>query len=107
LAGLAVSPGLVTGRASVVLSRTDVDAMEPGTILICPALTPAWTSLLGLAAGLVTEDGGVLAHGAIVAREYGVPAVMGLGDATGRIRSGQRIAIDGNTGTVTLLADEA
>jgi pyruvate,water dikinase len=106
LHGLAASPGLVTGWASVVQSPTDLAAMAPGTILICPALTPAWTPLLGLAAGLVTEDGGVLAHGAIVAREYGVPAVMGLGDATGRIRSGQRITVDGDAGTVTLLAAE-
>ncbi len=106
LQGVAVSPGRITARASVVLASTDLTAMEPGTILICPALTPAWTPLLGLAAGLVAEDGGVLAHGAIVAREYGVPAVMGVGDATVRIRSGQRITVDGDAGSVTLLAAE-
>jgi pyruvate,water dikinase len=77
--------------------------MEPGTILVCPTTTPAWTPLFSQARGLVTDVGGILAHGSIVAREYDIPAVLGTGVATQRIRSGQRIRIDGDAGTVTLL----
>ena len=77
--------------------------MEPGTILVCPTTTPAWTPLFAQARGLVTDIGGILAHGSIVAREYGVPAVMGTGSATQRIVSGQEITIDGSAGMVTLL----
>jgi len=102
LEGFAVSPGRVTGRASVILSPADFAAMEPGTILVCPATTPAWTPLFTRATALVTDIGGVLAHGSIVAREYGIPAVMGTGNATQRIVSGQTITVDGDTGTVAL-----
>jgi pyruvate,water dikinase len=77
--------------------------MEPGTILVCPTTTPAWTPLFSQASGLVTDVGGVLAHGSIVAREYDIPAVLGTGVATQRIRSGQMIRVDGDAGTVTLL----
>jgi phosphoenolpyruvate synthase/pyruvate phosphate dikinase len=77
--------------------------MEPGTILVCPTTTPAWTPLFSQARGLVTDVGGVLAHGSIVAREYDIPAVLGTGVATQRIRSGQMIRVDGDAGTVTLL----
>ena len=76
--------------------------MEPGTILVCPTTTPAWTPLFAQARGLVTDIGGILAHGSIVAREYGIPAVMGTGNATQRIASGQEITVDGSAGTVTL-----
>jgi pyruvate,water dikinase len=77
--------------------------MKPGTILVCPTTTPAWTPLFAQASGLVTDIGGILAHGSIVAREYGIPAVMGTGNATQRITSGQQITVDGNAGTVTLI----
>ncbi|HZA44328.1 MAG TPA: PEP-utilizing enzyme [Rubrobacter sp.] len=77
--------------------------MEPGTILVCPTTTPAWTPLFSQARGLVTDVGGILAHGSIVAREYGIPAVLGTGIATTRIGSGQTIRVDGDSGTVTLL----
>src|SRR3712207_9406345 len=80
--------------------------MEPGTILVCSTTTPAWTPLFSQARGLVTDVGGVLAHGSIVASEYGIPAVLGTGIATNRARSGQTIQVDGDRGTVTLL-DEA
>jgi rifampicin phosphotransferase len=102
LRGFAVSPGRVTGPASVILSPADFDKMEPGTILVCPTTTPAWTPLLAQTRGLVTDIGGILAHGSIVAREYGIPAVMGTGNATQRIASGQEVAVDGDAGTVTL-----
>lgn len=102
LRGFAVSPGTVTARASVILSPADFDKMEPDTILVCPTTTPAWTPLFAQAKGLVTDIGGILAHGSIVAREYGIPAVMGIEGASRRIVSGQLLTIDGNTGTVTL-----
>jgi len=103
LTGFAVSPGQVTGIASVILSPADFAEMQPDTILVCPTTTPAWTPLFGQAVALVTDIGAVLAHGSIVAREYGIPAVLGTGNVTARIVSGQRITVDGNRGTVTIL----
>jgi rifampicin phosphotransferase len=102
LRGFAVSPGRVTAPASVILSPADFGTMQPGTVLVCPTTTPAWTPLFSQARALVTDIGGVLAHGSIVAREYGIPAVMGTGIATQRIKNGQQITVDGDTGTVTL-----
>lgn len=103
LNGFAVSPGRVTAPASLIRSPDDFVKMAPDTILVCTTTTPAWTPLFSQAKGLVTDIGGALAHGSIVAREYGIPAVMGTGVATQRIESGQRIQIDGDAGTVTLL----
>jgi pyruvate,water dikinase len=103
LSGFAVSPGRVTAPASVIRSPADFGEMEPGTILVCPTTTPAWTPLFSQARGLITDIGGVLAHGSIVAREYGIPAVMGTGNATQRITSGQVVTVDGDAGIVTLL----
>lgn len=100
--GFAVSPGRVTARASVIQSPADFDKMGPGAILVCHTTTPAWTPLLAQARGLVTNIGGVLAHGSIVAREYGIPAVMGVSNATQRIAHGQQITVDGDAGTVIL-----
>jgi rifampicin phosphotransferase len=93
----------VSAPASVIRSTDDFSRMEPGTILVCPTTTPAWTPLFSQARGLVTDVGGVLAHGSIVAREYDIPAVLGTGVATQRIRSGQMVRLDGNAGTVTFL----
>jgi pyruvate,water dikinase len=82
LRGFAVSPGRVSAPASVIRSPADFPRMEPGTILVCPTTTPAWTPLFSQARGLVTDIGGVLAHGSIVAREFGIPAVLGTGQAS-------------------------
>ncbi len=106
LNGYAVSTGRVTAPASVIHSVADFDQMQPGSILVCTTTTPAWTPLFSQAVGLVTDVGGALAHGSIVAREYGIPAVMGTGVATERIQSGTMLAVNGDTGTVTLV-DEA
>ncbi len=103
LEGFAVSPGQVTAPASVVRSPQDFYKMVPDTILVCTTTTPAWTPLFAQAKGLVTDIGGALAHGSIVAREYGIPAVMGTGEATQRIENGQLIRVDGDSGTVTLV----
>ena len=76
--------------------------MRQGDILVAKITTPAWTPLFALAAGVVTDVGGPLSHSSIVAREYQIPAVLGTGVATERIRSGQRITVDGDGGVVTL-----
>jgi pyruvate,water dikinase len=103
LRGFAVSPGRVTAPTSVIRSPADFAKLEPGTILVCPTTTPAWTPLFGQVAGLVTDIGGILAHGSIVAREYGIPAVMGTGNATQRITAGMQVTVDGDNGTVTIV----
>ena len=105
LRGFAVSPGTVTGVACVIMTPDDFDQMKPNSILVCPLTSPAWTQLFPHAIGLVTDIGSILAHGSIVAREYGIPAVLGVGDATRRIKSGQKIALDGDRGLATLLDD--
>ena len=94
----------ITGVASVIMSPADFDKMKPGTILVCPLTTPAWTQLFPHATGLVTDIGSILAHGSIVAREYGIPAVLGIGDVTRRVKSGQTIEVDGDRGTVKIVA---
>ena len=104
--GVPVSPGTVTGPASLIKSPAEFDRMQPGSILVCPMTNPAWTPLFAHAVGLVTDIGGILGHGLIVAREYGIPAVVGTGNITQRIRSGQIISVDGDAATVVLLADE-
>ena len=103
LDGFAVSPGSVTALASVIRSPEDFDKMVPDRILVCTSTTPAWTPLFAQASGLVTDIGGALAHGSIVAREYGIPAVMGTGVATQRIKDGEMIRVDGNRGRVILV----
>ncbi len=103
LNGYAVSTGRVTAPASVIHTIADFDQMQPNSILVCTTTTPAWTPLFSQAVGLVTDVGGALAHGSIVAREYGIPAVMGTGVATDRIKPGMMLAVDGDLGTVTLV----
>jgi pyruvate,water dikinase len=83
----------------------DFDKMHPGSVLVAGTTTPAWTPLFAMASAIVTDIGGPLSHGSIVAREYGIPAVMGTGVATRRIKSGQMITVDGSAGTVTLSSD--
>ena len=76
--------------------------MMPGDVLVARITTPAWTSLFAMASAVVTDVGGPLSHSSIVAREYGIPAVLGTGVATQRIASGQRVRVDGDAGTVTI-----
>jgi rifampicin phosphotransferase len=98
--GIAGSPGRVTGIARVIRGPEDFDRLKSGEILIAPLTNPVWTPLFAIAGGLVTEVGGILSHGAIVAREYGIPAVMSVRDATRVFVEGQRVTVDGNSGTV-------
>ncbi len=100
--GVAASPGRITGTARVLHGPDDFGQMQPGDILVAPITTPAWTPLFALASAIVTDVGGPLSHSSIVAREYGIPAVLGTGLATQRIHSGQTITVDGDTGTVKL-----
>jgi phosphohistidine swiveling domain-containing protein/thymidylate kinase len=101
--GLACSPGVIEGTARVCRSLRNIDAVRPGDILVTPYTDPGWTPALGLVAGVVTEVGGLLSHAAVISREYGIPAVLNVANATTRIRSGQRIRLDGSAGSVEIL----
>ena len=97
LVGMAAAPGMATGRARVILDPAGAH-VEPGEILVAPTTDPGWTPLFLTAAGLVTETGSPMAHGPTVAREYGIPAVICVRDATQLITTGQLITIDGAAG---------
>ena len=100
LAGLPASPGRASGPARVIRTPEEFDRLQPGDVLIAPVTTPAWTPLFAHAAAVVTDTGSPLAHASLAAREYGIPAVVGTGNATARLRDGQRVLVDGNTGLV-------
>jgi phosphohistidine swiveling domain-containing protein len=102
LKGVAASPGRVTAPARILNGPQDFDQMQTGDVLVAAITTPAWTPLFARAAAVVTDVGGPLSHGSIVAREYGIPAVLGTGSATKRIQNGQIITVDGSTGLVSL-----
>jgi len=101
LTGTPGSRGTATGTTRIVRGPSDFHRVRPGDILICPWTDPGWTPLLRIAAGVVTETGGVLSHAAIIARERGTPAVLGIPDATRMLREGTTTTIDGTAGTVT------
>jgi len=98
--GIAGSSGLVTGIARVIRGPEEFEQLLKGEILVAPLTNPVWTPLFAIASGVITEVGGILSHGAIVAREYGIPAVMCIPDATNKIKDGQKITVDGNRGIV-------
>jgi phosphohistidine swiveling domain-containing protein len=102
--GNAGSPGKVTGTARIIRTLADADRLGQGDILVTTTTMPAWTPLFGTASAVVTDAGGVLSHCAIVAREYGIPAVVGTGSGTTVIKDGQTIEVDGNAGEVRILA---
>ena len=102
LAGNPVSAGVVEGVAHVV-TDPHTQVLSPGEILVAPFTDPGWTPLFINAAGLVMEVGGMMTHGSVVAREYGIPAVVGVLDATHRIQTGQRIRVHGDQGYVEIL----
>ncbi|MEU9836649.1 PEP/pyruvate-binding domain-containing protein [Streptosporangium sp. NPDC048047] len=101
LTGTPASAGTVTGVARVVLDPVGAH-LAPGEILVCPSTDPGWTPLFLTAGGLVMEMGGANSHGAVVAREYGIPAVVGVAHATERVSTGLRITVDGTSGTITV-----
>jgi phosphohistidine swiveling domain-containing protein len=102
--GLAASPGVVEGTARYVTSLDQFDEVEEGDILVCRMTNPAWVVLFTKIHGLVTEAGGTMSHPAVVAREFGIPAVVGTTNAGDRIKTGDRIRVNGTTGIVELLA---
>ena len=104
--GIAASAGRVTATARVLEGPEDFGQVRPGEVLVARITTPAWTPLFAMASAVVTDIGGPLSHGSIVAREYGIPAVMGTGNGTQRITNGQSVTVDGDAGTVSLLAAE-
>jgi phosphoenolpyruvate synthase/pyruvate phosphate dikinase len=103
LVGLPVSAGTIEGRARVILDLAQVD-LEAGDILVTAYTDPSWTPVFLAIAGLVTEVGGLMTHGAVIAREYGLPAVVGVEQATRLIRDGQQIRVNGSDGYVEILA---
>jgi pyruvate,water dikinase len=106
IAGLAVSSGMIEGRARVILKIEDAD-LEEGDILVTTFTDPSWTPLFVSIKGLVTEVGGLMTHGAVIAREYGLPAVVGVENATRTIRDGDRIRVNGSEGYVEILERRA
>ena len=103
LVGMPASPGRASGPARVIRTPEEFDRLQPGDVLIAPATTPAWTPLFAHAAAVVTDTGSPLAHASLAAREYGIPAVVGTGNATARLQDGQVVLVDGNTGLVEVL----
>ena len=100
--GTGASAGRVTATARVIDGPEDFERVEPGDVLVARITTPAWTPLFAVASAVVTDVGGPLSHSSIVAREYGIPAVLGTGDATKRIVDGETVTVDGDAGTVTM-----
>ena len=106
LNGAAASPGTIEGVARVVRTVEELADVREGEILVCGSTSPAWAPIFTKIKATVTDVGGVMSHAAIVCREYGLPAVVGTGRATGQIRTGQTIRVDGSAGVVTLVGDE-
>lgn len=103
---LGVSRGIYKGKARVVLTMDQLDDIEPGDVLVAENIDPAWTNVFPLLGGLVTETGGILAHGALLAREYGIPAIMNVKDATETYSNGQILQLDGTSGIIEVLEEE-
>jgi phosphohistidine swiveling domain-containing protein len=104
LRGIAGSPGRSTGRVRLVRGPDEFDRLVSGEILVAPLTNPVWTPLFAVAGGLITEVGGILSHGAIVAREYGIPAVMAVSGAMTKLSDGQQVTVDGSRGVVLVEA---
>ena len=102
LKGVATSAGKVTAPACVLRGPEDFSKMRAGDVLVAGTTTPAWTPLFAMASAVVTDIGGPLSHGSIVAREYGIPAVLATGGGTRRIQDGQTVTVDGSAGIVSL-----
>ena len=102
LVGAPGSPGRYSGTTRVVRDDSEFNRLRAGEVLVCPIASPAWSVLFAQAGAVVTDAGSASSHAGIIAREYGIPAVLGTGDATRRLRDGQRVTIDGAAGLVTI-----
>lgn len=100
LAGTGASSGRYTGPARIILDIADFDRVRPGDVLVCQMTTSSWSTLFSHLGAIITDTGGMLSHPAIIAREFGIPAVIGVGDGTTRIKDGQIVTVDGSTGRV-------
>ena len=105
IAGVPGSPGVHTGPARVIHEESEFSRLRPGDVLVCPITSPAWSLLFAQAGAVVTDGGGVLAHAAVIAREYAIPAVLATGDATRRLRDGEIVTVDGTAGLLRIHAD--
>jgi len=103
LAGFAASPGVAEGPARVILSADGIGDLQEGEVLVAPLTAPSWAPVFGKTAATVTDVGGIMSHAAIVCREYGLPAVTGTAFGTKTVKTGQRLRVDGNAGTVTII----
>lgn len=101
--GVAASSGRYTGQVVVIHDESEFHKLRPGSVVVCPVTQPTWSVLFPSIGAIVTDTGGVLAHPAIIAREYRIPAVVGTGNATGRLRDGSIVTVDGDTGTIEIL----
>ncbi len=104
--GISGSPGCATGRVRIIKEAKDFSKLSSGEIIVAPSTTPAWTVLFGVASAIITDVGGSLSHAAIVAREYGIPAVLGTDIGTLKLKDGDYVRVDGTSGTVNLVKEE-
>ena len=103
ITGVAASAGSATGPVRIVMDETEFDKLRAGDVLVCECTSPAWSIVFPSLSAVVTNSGGILSHPAIVAREFGIPAVVATGDATARLRDGQQVVVDGTAGTVRVV----
>ena len=106
MTGTAASPGRYTGVVRVVMGEHEFGRIRAGDVVVCPVTSPAWSVVFPSIGALVTDSGGILSHPAIIAREHGIPAVVGTGNATDILKEGQRVTVDGSRGVVEV-ADSA
>jgi pyruvate,water dikinase len=103
LQGVPASKGTYAGPARVVMGEEEFDRLQAGDVLVCPITSPVWSILFPKVGALVTDSGGVLSHPAIIAREYGIPAVVATGNATQVIQDGQQVIVEGEAGIVRVV----
>ncbi len=102
LQGLAASPGQYTGSVRIIMNEAEFSKLKPGDVLVCPTTQPPWSVLFPIVGALVTDSGGILSHPAIIAREYGVPAVLATGNATSILHDDQVVTVDGDSGRIVI-----
>ncbi|HKZ41711.1 MAG TPA: PEP-utilizing enzyme, partial [Candidatus Hodarchaeales archaeon] len=106
ISGMPASAGIATGVVRVIKSFEEFENLLPGEILVAPMTGPAWTPLFSRALAVVTDTGSILAHASLIAREYGIPAIVGTGQATKRLKNGDTITVNGNTGEITIIIEK-